>query len=87
MIATDVLKLLDALNANHLRVWLDGGWGVDALIGEETRQHGDVDLVIELEALPDVLQTLPVAGRILDLQLLDRRVQESLCASTKRRWE
>ncbi len=33
VIATDVLKLLDVLHGNHVRVWLDGGWEVDALIG------------------------------------------------------
>jgi lincosamide nucleotidyltransferase A/C/D/E len=43
-------------------VWLDGGWGVDALLGEETRPHGDVDLVVELEALPEVLRTLERVG-------------------------
>jgi len=74
VIATDVLKLLDALHANHLRVWLDGGWGVDALIGEETRQHGDVDLVIELEALPGVLQTLGTLGFALAEDHLPTRV-------------
>ncbi len=25
---------------------LDGGWGVDALLGEQTRAHDDVDIVI-----------------------------------------
>jgi lincosamide nucleotidyltransferase A/C/D/E len=27
-------------------VTLDGGWGVDALLGEQTRAHSDVDIVI-----------------------------------------
>jgi len=28
-------------------LWIDGGWGVDALLGEQTRQHEDLDIVIE----------------------------------------
>jgi len=57
-----VLSVLDALQAKGLRVWLDGGWGVDALLEEETRTHQDVDLVVELEALSDVMDTLGGLG-------------------------
>ncbi len=46
MRADDVLEVLDALDARDARAWLMGGWGVEALIGEVTRRHGDVDLVI-----------------------------------------
>jgi lincosamide nucleotidyltransferase A/C/D/E len=60
--ADEVLSVLDALGREGLKVWLDGGWGVDALLGEETRPHGDVDLVVELAALPRVLQTLETVG-------------------------
>jgi lincosamide nucleotidyltransferase A/C/D/E len=36
--------VLDALAPLEPR--LDGGWGVDALLGEQTREHEDVDVVI-----------------------------------------
>ena len=29
-----------------MRGWVDGGWGVDALVGEATRSHADLDLVV-----------------------------------------
>jgi lincosamide nucleotidyltransferase A/C/D/E len=58
----DVLRVLDVLQERGLQVWLDGGWGVDALLGEVTRQHEDVDLVVELEAVPDVLDCLGTLG-------------------------
>jgi lincosamide nucleotidyltransferase A/C/D/E len=48
----EVLRILDALTARDLKVWLDGGWGVDALLGTQTRDHEDVDLIVELEAIP-----------------------------------
>lgn len=41
-----VLRLVDALEAQGIEVWLAGGWGVDALVGRPTRQHHDVDLVV-----------------------------------------
>jgi lincosamide nucleotidyltransferase A/C/D/E len=60
--AGDVVDVLDALAARGLRVWLDGGWGVDALLGEETRAHDDVDLVVELAALAEVEEVLGELG-------------------------
>jgi lincosamide nucleotidyltransferase A/C/D/E len=36
--------VLDALAPIEPR--LDGGWGIDALLGEQTRGHDDVDIVI-----------------------------------------
>jgi lincosamide nucleotidyltransferase A/C/D/E len=62
MRADEVLRVIDALRTNGLRVWLDGGWGIDALLGEQTREHDDVDLVVELEALPTVLVTMEQLG-------------------------
>jgi lincosamide nucleotidyltransferase A/C/D/E len=60
--ADQVLLVLDTLNRGGWRVWLDGGWGVDALLGEVTRAHDDVDLVVELDALPAVLDALATLG-------------------------
>lgn len=48
MSAESVLEVLDALEGAGLTAWLDGGWGVDALVGEQTREHDDLDLVMEL---------------------------------------
>jgi lincosamide nucleotidyltransferase A/C/D/E len=44
----DVLVVLDRLDRDRLVVWLDGGWGVDALLGRHSRPHRDLDLVIAL---------------------------------------
>jgi lincosamide nucleotidyltransferase A/C/D/E len=46
MIAADVVEILGWLYAASADVWLDGGWGVDALVGEQTREHKDVDLIV-----------------------------------------
>ncbi len=44
--STDVLDLLDAFDEAGIHYWLDGGWGVDCLLLEQTRTHGDLDLVL-----------------------------------------
>lgn len=41
-----VIEVLARLDAAGVTVWLDGGWGVDALVGEQTRPHDDLDLAI-----------------------------------------
>jgi lincosamide nucleotidyltransferase A/C/D/E len=44
--ARQVLAVLDQLAAEGVQGWLAGGWGVDALLGRQTRLHNDIDLVI-----------------------------------------
>jgi lincosamide nucleotidyltransferase A/C/D/E len=47
MQAADVLEILDGLQAAQVRVWVVGGWAVDALLGEQTREHVDLDLLLD----------------------------------------
>ena len=58
MPAAEVLAVLDALSAAGLDAWVDGGWGVDALLGEQTREHRDLDLVVALDEVDAVQQAL-----------------------------
>ena len=62
MDASELVRLLDVLEQNGVTVWLDGGWGVDALLGEQTREHDDVDLVVELAGVPRLIAGLGAAG-------------------------
>jgi lincosamide nucleotidyltransferase A/C/D/E len=59
--AARVLEVLDLLATTGVSVWIAGGWGVDALLGRQTRRHYDLDLVIsdsdeEYRKVADVLQ-------------------------------
>ena len=58
----DVIDLY--LKANHLglKLWLDGGWGVDALLGKQTRPHKDLDITIQLKDLSIFRQLLSGMG-------------------------
>ena len=49
--ADDVVAVVDCLERNDVDVWVDGGWGVDALVGRETRLHEDLDLVVAQDDL------------------------------------
>jgi lincosamide nucleotidyltransferase A/C/D/E len=60
--AANASRILGQLEAAGLVVWLDGGWGVDALVGRQTRPHRDLDLVIARDDLAAAQQTLASAG-------------------------
>lgn len=60
MTGEDVLEILAALDG--LDVCVGGGWGVDALVGTQTRPHGDLDLMHREEQEPRVLAALAALG-------------------------
>jgi lincosamide nucleotidyltransferase A/C/D/E len=60
MEAAEVVRVVVQLETAGVAVWLDGGWGVDALLEEQVREHDDLDLVVALADLPALLG---VAGR------------------------
>jgi lincosamide nucleotidyltransferase A/C/D/E len=44
MTAEDVVELLELLRDNGADVCVGGGWAIDALFGEQTREHSDLDI-------------------------------------------
>lgn len=58
MTELETVAFLDVLAAADVTPWIDGGWGVDALLGHQTREHGDLDLVIEARHEAGVLGLL-----------------------------
>lgn len=46
-----VVDLCLSFEKAGLAFWVDGGWGVDALLCEETRNHSDLDLAVDLTNL------------------------------------
>jgi lincosamide nucleotidyltransferase A/C/D/E len=62
MEADEVVRLLDLFDAAGVEVWIDGGWGVDALLEEQTREHDDLDLVARLADSQVIVRVLEAAG-------------------------
>lgn len=62
MKAEDIVGLHTLLEENQISVWIDGGWGVDALLGEQTRPHSDVDIVIKHKDVPKLRKLLGALG-------------------------
>ncbi|HEU4430359.1 MAG TPA: amino acid transporter [Myxococcota bacterium] len=62
MSAERVIELLDRFAGAGVRAIVDGGWGVDALLRMQTREHDDLDLVVALADCPRVLDALAAFG-------------------------
>ncbi|ROQ65651.1 lincosamide nucleotidyltransferase A/C/D/E [Streptomyces sp. 840.1] len=62
MSTAEVLSVLSVLREAGTDVVIAGGWGVDALIGAETREHRDLDLLHREEQEPALLAALTAAG-------------------------
>ena len=45
----EVISILERLEKDGIRVWVTGGWGIDALLGEQTRLHKDLDILLLLD--------------------------------------
>jgi len=64
MSAESVVAVLDALAAARVGVVVDGGWGIDALLGHERRAHGDLDVLVRLEDVGSAAASLRDLGFI-----------------------
>jgi lincosamide nucleotidyltransferase A/C/D/E len=51
--------VLDRLDSAGLWYCIEGGWGVDALLGVQTREHVDVDLGVRLDEIDRLQELLP----------------------------
>jgi lincosamide nucleotidyltransferase A/C/D/E len=47
MTRQDVVAIYQLLAARGIKVWVDGGFCVDALVGRATREHSDLDIAVE----------------------------------------
>lgn len=55
-------RICAALARAGVTVWIDGGWGVDALLARQTRAHGDLDLVVAAADLEPLMARLDEMG-------------------------
>ena len=43
----DVIEIVQLFDRHQIEFYVDGGWGVDALLGKQTRPHADLDIAIQ----------------------------------------
>lgn len=79
----DLFDLLDILEAADVAYWVAGGWGVDVLVGRQTRQHRDVDLALDATSETATVDALEAFGYRVETEQRPTRVE---LAAPGRRW-
>jgi lincosamide nucleotidyltransferase A/C/D/E len=62
MEARDVLDILRMFEEAQIETWIEGGWGIDALLGAQNRDHGDLDLIVDGARTDDTRRMFAGAG-------------------------
>lgn len=62
MSGESVVHLMQLCTQHTLDVVVDGGWGVDALLGEQTRAHSDLDVAVQHKDVPQLRALLEELG-------------------------
>ena len=60
--AEDVINIYQRLRAEGILVWLTGGWGIDALLGQQTRPHKDLDVIMLVDDVARMRELLGLEG-------------------------
>lgn len=75
MTFSQMVAVLDAVRSVGCRFWVEGGWGVDALVGHQTRPHRDVDIDIDGTFEDQVLGALQDLGYAIECDWRPNRVE------------
>ena len=62
MTAAEAVAVLDLLAGAGVEPVVDGGWAVDAVLGRQTRDHGDLDLCVAADQVDRALELLLERG-------------------------
>ncbi len=62
MTTQELLTIYNLAKSNNVTIWLDGGWGIDALLEKQTREHEDVDIVVEKKDVAKLRKLLSEQG-------------------------
>jgi lincosamide nucleotidyltransferase A/C/D/E len=60
--AQDAIHILSTLSEHGIPAWLSGGWGIDALLREQTRPHKDLDILVLVDDVVRLREVLGGAG-------------------------
>jgi lincosamide nucleotidyltransferase A/C/D/E len=62
MSADAAVELMQLFDQHNIDIVVDGGWGVDALLGKQTRSHGDLDIALQHKDVPKLRALLEARG-------------------------
>lgn len=75
MLLSEVRAVLTGLREDNCQFWVAGGWGVDALVGRQTRPHRDLDLAVDARDETAALDVLGLLGYVVETDWRPVRVE------------
>lgn len=71
----DLFEVLNLLDNLKMKYWIEGGWGVDILIGRENRIHRDIDVDFDAEVTEVLLGALKRKGFLITTDWRPSRIE------------
>ncbi len=62
MTANDTIEIVKLFELDLIDLHIDGGWGVDALLGKQTRYHADLDIAVRHKDVAQIRSLLADKG-------------------------
>ncbi|MBI2355891.1 MAG: nucleotidyltransferase family protein [Candidatus Doudnabacteria bacterium] len=72
MTSQEVIEIYSKADKAGIKFWIDGGWCMDALLGEQTRPHSDLDIAIQEKDVLNFRKLLEPQG-YKDIKIEDAR--------------
>lgn len=70
-----LFHILDFFEHMEVPYWLDGGWGVDILTGQQNREHRDIDIDFDAKYTESVISKLKGLGYIVNVDWMPSRME------------
>ncbi|MBZ5621501.1 MAG: aminoglycoside nucleotidyltransferase [Acidobacteriia bacterium] len=80
----EVIDFYNTMRDRRITLWIDGGWGVDALLERQTRPHKDLDVAIQQKDVAKLRQILETE-HYRDVKLEDARPHNFVLADNSGR--
>lgn len=71
----DLLTVIDLIESTGIKYWIDSGWGVDLLAGQQTRNHRDIDIDFDAQHTEKLIEMLWKYGYKIDTDWRPVRIE------------
>lgn len=72
---SDVLAFVEQMQREGRTFWVAGGWGVDALVGKQTRPHQDLDVAVDKRQFDAIVAQLGEQGYRITVDWFPVRIE------------
>ena len=75
VVINSFLKVIDMMTELKIRYWVESGWGIDVLIGKQTREHRDIGIDFDADYEDLLISKLESIGYRITTDLRPTRAE------------